>query len=131
MFNVDEDEGRTVDISESVSSLPSIHIETSGLVRLTPDRAPYQSDDLPESGTVLYHDMTPEPSLKYSQRYTSQDVSEERGLATIATTESSFATGGAMHAATPIPLSQSAADLLAPARMWRPLPAPLDMDADL
>ncbi|KAL6406242.1 hypothetical protein AUP68_10412 [Ilyonectria robusta] len=131
MFDVDEDEGRTVDTSQSVSSLPSIQTETSGLVHLTPDQAPYQGDDLPASGSLLYHDMTPDSPYEYSQKHPSQDTSEGRGLAAIDATESSFATGDARHVATPIPLSQSTPDLPAPARMWQPLPAPLDMDADL
>ncbi|KAH8659508.1 hypothetical protein BGZ61DRAFT_540276 [Ilyonectria robusta] len=123
MFDVDEDEGLTVDTSESVSSLPSIQAETSGLVHLTPDQAHYQGDDLPESGTLLYHDMTPEPSYECSQRHSSQDTSEGRGLATIDATESSFATGDAFHVATPIPLSQSTPDLPAPARDEIPVSA--------
>ncbi|KAH6949375.1 hypothetical protein BKA56DRAFT_661229, partial [Ilyonectria sp. MPI-CAGE-AT-0026] len=94
-----------------------------GLVHLTPDQAPYQSDDLPESGTLLYHDMTPEPAYEYSQRHSSQDTSGGRCLATINATESSFATGDAMHVATPIPLSQSTPDLPAPARDEIPVSA--------
>ncbi|KAL6402726.1 hypothetical protein AUP68_14060 [Ilyonectria robusta] len=131
MFDVDKDEGGIADNSQSVSTLPSIQTETSDVAHLTPDQAPCRGDDLPASSALLYHDMIPEPPYEYSQRRSSQDTSEGRGLATIDATKSSSATGDAMHVATPIPLSQSTSDLPVPARMWQPLPAPLDMDADL
>ncbi|KAL6406539.1 hypothetical protein AUP68_09338 [Ilyonectria robusta] len=84
--------------------------------------------DVTKGNDNLPDDIILETPCEFSQRHSSQDTSEGQGLATIDASESSSITDDATHISTPIPLSQSTPDPPTPARMWQPLPAPLNTD---